>query len=431
MQDARSSRYLMVLNVKFYRMSPTTFAVESAFCDHLRMLKARLGAEAETFCVAGPPMSEAEYERGKSHLGTIDEARESILFCALHNAETGRIAFWMRFLPLAAKMYAQVRDADIVHSSYSHDLFRPVQFVAVLMALWLKKKTVVVIDIDNRNSAWMNYRTGHWTLKSYLLAKYLYDPLRTIQIRIIARFCSLVLLKGRKMVCDFGAGRSSVKYILDAAFSREHIIPAEVLESKIKVVTDASEPLHLVYFGRIVQYKGLICTVQALDRVNRDGSSNWQFHVIGAGDEEAALRSRVQELGLSSQVIFHAPIPFGKALFDVVRTMDILLATPLSEDTPRSALDAMACGVPVLAFDTYYYKDLAEISGAVETVPWPDVDALACRISHLVKDRAPLSRMIGAAVKFSRENTQEIWLDRRVRWTLDLSDSCQRVDVES
>jgi glycosyltransferase involved in cell wall biosynthesis len=416
----------MVLSVKFYRISPSVFAVESAFCDHLRMLKGHLGSAVGTFCVAGPEMSEVEYEQSKSHLGTIDEARESISFCPLYSAGTGRVKFWLRFGSLAARIFIQVRNADIVHSSYSHDLFRPVEVLAILAAIGLGKRTIAVIDIDNRNSAWMNYKSGRWSLKSYLLAKYIYDSLRALQIRVIARYCSLVLLKGRKLVRDYGAGRQSVKYILDAAFSGEHVIPVEALNKKIRSITDTSRPLKLVYFGRLVAYKGIAQAIDALERANRRGVTNWSFHVIGAGEEENELRALVQRYGLSSQVIFHAPIRFGKALFDAVRGMDMLLATPLSEDTPRSALDAMASGVPVLAFDTYYYKDLAEASGAVETVPWSDVELLACRISRLVNDRTLLPRMMDAAVNFARENTQEIWIDRRVRWTLDLVNAQER-----
>ena len=88
-------------------------------------------------------------------------------------------------------------------------------------------------------------------------------------------------------------------------------------------------------------------------------------------------------------------------------------------DCASSALDAMACGIPILAFDTDYYADLAE-SGAVDLVPWPSVEHLAARIAHHARDKRGLAPMAEAGVAFARANTQEIWLRSRSQWTLDL-----------
>src|SRR3569832_542699 len=98
---------------------------------------------------------------------------------------------------------------------------------------------------------------------------------------------------------------------------------------------------------------------------------------------------------------------------------DLMLATPLSEDTPRSAFAALSAGLPIAAFDLSYYQDL-ESSGAVVTVPWPDVGALAGAIQRLDGDRALMQRMVGQAVEFAHANTQAVWMDRRMRWTWDV-----------
>ncbi len=75
----------------------------------------------------------------------------------------------------------------------------------------------------------------------------------------------------------------------------------------------------------------------------------------------------------------------------------------------------MARGIPILAFDTYYYRDLS-VSGAVETVPWLSTDAFAAAIKRHCKDRR-LATMIERGIDFAKRNTQEIWLERRVKWT--------------
>ena len=81
-------------------------------------------------------------------------------------------------------------------------------------------------------------------------------------------------------------------------------------------------------------------------------------------------------------------------------------------------MDAMAAGIPYLAFDTYYYRELLE-SQAGQTVPWPEVDSVAKAIVELDADRQRLARMAESAVVFARQNTQEIWLEKRFGWTFN------------
>jgi glycosyltransferase involved in cell wall biosynthesis len=118
-------------------------------------------------------------------------------------------------------------------------------------------------------------------------------------------------------------------------------------------------------------------------------------------------------------VHFHGPVPFD-AVFDLLYQCHVLLAAPLSQDTPRSALDAMASGQAVLAYDTYYYRELVTAGAAVVIVPWLDIEAMARSIADLSQDRERLAGLLRNGVEFARSNTQEVWLDRRVRWTQEL-----------
>jgi hypothetical protein len=119
---------------------------------------------------------------------------------------------------------------------------------------------------------------------------------------------------------------------------------------------------------------------------------------------------------VSGAVRFQDAVPFGPRLFTELRPLHLLLAAPLTEDTPRSALDAMASGIAVLAYATEYYCDLAA-SGAVDLVPWLAVDRMADRIAHFAEDKRRLVPPVEAGLAFARENTQEAWLTRRVQWT--------------
>jgi glycosyltransferase involved in cell wall biosynthesis len=415
-----SGLYLMVLPVPAFSCGDGAFEIESAFAEHLRMLKAVLGPLAETLVIAAPELSSEARAKAATRFARIEPQRDGIHFHPMFPADLGRVAY-LRALPrVLSALYAEVKKADIVHASVSQ-LYRPFEFPALMMASVLGKKTISVTDIDHRQSAWMNLETGRWSRREYWVTRLLHDPFIHIQQVIGARRCSLVLLKGQRMAADYGRGRSNVKYFLDSAFSDDHIIPRDRLDRKLAALAAPGSNLEVIYFGRLVEYKGIDAMLHAVKRAVTQGA-RVRFQVIGAGPAEADLMALAAQLELGPAVAFVGALPFGPPLFERLYDAHVLLAAPLSEDTPRSALDACAMGQAILSYDTYYYRELAELGAPVETVPWRDTDALGDRLVQLDGDRARIAEMIRNGVAFARENTQESWLERRVTWTRALFD---------
>lgn len=414
----RATDYTMVLPVRHRRIDETHVAVESAFAEHLRMMRERIGSAAEQLVIASPGMSVQAYEAGKRGYAVIDEITEKIRFRTLFNEEetlsTGRK---LKLLPSVMRsLHGLTKRSFCIHSGLSWDVWLPFEFTSILFGMVLKRRTVFVVDIDYRNSAYMSYRNGDWSRKSYLACKYVYDTARSLQVWLAARCCSLVLLKGKKMALDFGGGRPNVKAFLDASHSQRNVIPASELQQKLAVVGDKRQPLRLVYFGRLTGYKGIDRCLRAAAQARAAGA-NITLDIIGGGEQAESLRNLARDLGTEAWTTFHGPMPFNQEFFALLYSFHLLLAAPLREDTPRSALDAMAAGIPYLAFDTYYYRELLE-SGAGRVVPWPEVEAMAQMLVHLDKHRDEVSDMVAAAVAFAQLNTQEIWLERRLAWTM-------------
>lgn len=414
--SANDKNYLMVLPVPAYRTGDHQFAIESAFADHLRLLRQKLGPLAPTLVVALPQMSADTYEATKAGLGVIDEQADGIRFAPMYPANIGRLGYLKNFPAIMRALYKEVQQASVVHAGPS-ELFRPYEFASLLLGCALKRKTISVTDIDNRNSAQMNLKSGRWTKRQYLDTILLHKPANRLQQAVAARAFSLVLLKGAKMARDYGNGRPNVKNFLDSAFSAEHIIAADKLEQKCAALNDANTPLELTFFGRLVAYKGIDHMLRALAHAKTLGLQNFRFHIIGGGEEEAALQVLAQTLGLQNEVVFQGSVAFGSPLFERLHNYHLLLAAPLSEDTPRSALDALASGQAIVAYNTYYYEELKAAGAPVITVPWSDEKALGEAIAEAARDRKALAERLRQAVAFARENTQEIWLDRRVEWT--------------
>lgn len=411
--------YLMVLPVAGYPLDGTRFAVESAFAEHLRSLRDHLGPLAEDLVVAGPRMSAEAFEAGKAGLDVLDEASDGIRFRGLFPAGLGRFGYLRRLPGVLRELYRLVKDARVVHAGGS-PLFRPFEFPALLMARLLGRKTVYVVDIDNRESAAMNLRTRSWSRREYWTTRLLHDSVWHLQSFIAVRAFSLVLFKGAGLVRDYGGGRPHVKNFLDSAFGERHTIPAEPLKRKIHALRDPARPVELAYAGRLVPYKGVDHMLRAVAAARSAGAGPLRMHVVGDGPERRALERLGGELGLGEELRFHGTLPFGDELFRRMRDFHLLLAAPLRQDTPRSALDALASGQALVAYDTYYYRELRQAGAPVDTVPWLDVGAMGRVIAGLCADREALAGRLARAVDFARANTQEAWLERRVRWTREI-----------
>ena len=410
--------YLMILPVKYYRLNEDLVALESAFAEHLKSLKKNLFPSFNYIRIGMVEMSLEEYEQKKKGLLEIQEKREGLFFSTLYKSEmlNSRVHKFFNLFPIAHKTKNLVKNCTTLHTGLSSDVFFPVEFIAALWGVLFKKKIIFVVDIDFRNSARMNYETGTWSLKSYILCKYIYDKLRELQIKIAAEKFSLLLLKGEKLTQDFGRGKKWIKNFLDSAFSEENIITDIFLSQKLHELKEPQKPLELVYFGRLTPYKGIDYCIRAVAISCREHGRNIRFHIIGGGEQEEDLKSLAKEMQVEDIVVFHGMLPFNHLFVKKLYSYHLLLAAPLREDTPRSALDALAAGIPILAFDTYYYRDLKN-TGAVVTVPWRSVDQLANKITYYEKNRDLLEEMVLRAVDFASQNSQEKWLARRLEWT--------------
>ncbi len=411
--------YLMVLPVVFYRIDDNTIACESAFTKHLQSLSPMTRVWGEKLIIISPVMSDASYEQCKDHLSTINCEKECIDHIAAFSIDTGRYAYPL-LLPfkIIPTIWKAVKTAKVVHSGPSDDIFKPFEIIALISAVLQKKKSIFVKDIDQRASVDMLYAQKKVTKKSYLLRKYIYDRYIHLQMLFASKYCSLLLLKGQSMADDYGKGRDYVKNFYDTAHDLSFVLDEHELSQKLSLVESGAKKIKLVYFGRIVEYKGIRDMILATQRANEmliDTDTNVSLTIIGAGEQIPELASLIQEQKLTGLVKFVNAIEYGKKLFSELSTYDFLLAAPWREDTPRSVFDSMACGLPIIAYDTYYYKDL-EKTGAVKTVPWLSIDEMADCIIKLKKDLNTQEEMIKSGVQFAKENTQEIWLEKRHKW---------------
>ncbi|SEG60550.1 Glycosyl transferases group 1 [Bryocella elongata] len=392
--------YLMVLPVEHYRLDANHVALESAFAEHLLLLRDRAAALGLRLVVAMRPMSAVAYEQAGSSLATHDAAATGIEVITLESA-SGSFGKTLNTLRAASAQ------AAVVHTGLSFAIRHPTEFAAWLMGWARGRVTIFVVDIDFRGEGRMD---GSACAKPSVFQRFL-----LMQLRLAVSLCSVVLLKGQRFAAEYAKGRTNVHSFLDAAHSAEYLLPGDALAAKVASHDDRTRPLELVYFGRFVERKGIAEMLRTLAATRARGVDA-ELHLYGSGPQRGELMALAAELEIVEHVLWHEPIPYGPELFAAVAKHHLLLGMPLTPDTPRNAIDAMAVGVPFLAFDTEYYRELAA-SGAGSCTAWPDVDQAAARLAELDADRPRLKAMATAAHAFAVANTQESWVARRDAWT--------------
>lgn len=104
-------------------------------------------------------------------------------------------------------------------------------------------------------------------------------------------------------------------------------------------------PPHLLFIGRIVYQKGLDLLVEALSHVMH---LDWDLTIVGDGSFKEFLLSKVDSLNLNERINFlgwHQKVE----LLPLLAKSNIFVNPSRHEGMPNAVLEAMACGLPIIA----------------------------------------------------------------------------------
>lgn len=93
-------------------------------------------------------------------------------------------------------------------------------------------------------------------------------------------------------------------------------------------------------------YKGQSYIIRAIARLNRQGLQ-YHYHLYGGGNPQRLI-DLVHELGVEQYVHFHGLVSHEK-IMECIKSMDIYAQPSLTEGLPRSVIEAMSVGLPVMA----------------------------------------------------------------------------------
>jgi len=164
------------------------------------------------------------------------------------------------------------------------------------------------------------------------------------------------------------------------------------------------DPL-LLYVGRLQPIKGLETLLEAMTRLDGDST----LLIIGGDQDEpenghaAYLRERVAALGLGQRVRFLGAQPQHRLrLFYAAAEATVLPS--YYESFGMVALEAMACGSPVVASRVGGLTTTVQDGVTGHLVPEGDPPALAARLARLLHDGPERERLGRAATRWAVEH---------------------------
>lgn len=167
------------------------------------------------------------------------------------------------------------------------------------------------------------------------------------------------------------------------------LLASEPLDAK------PGDPLHIVYLGRLAANKGIFETLEAAAMLVVDGR-NFLLTFAGSGPDEAGLKARAAELGLSDRVHFAGPL-FGEDKDRLWRSAHVFsFPTFHVEGLPYALLEAMAAGAVPVTTHVGAIPDVMQDGVHGLLVEAKDAKGLAQAIARLDDDRTLLSRMAEA-----------------------------------
>jgi N-acetyl-alpha-D-glucosaminyl L-malate synthase BshA len=148
----------------------------------------------------------------------------------------------------------------------------------------------------------------------------------------------------------------------------------------------------LIHVSNFRPVKRVPDVVRVFERVQRELPA--VLLMVGDGPERSAAQALARRLGVDARVRF---LGRHDAVEEILGIADVFLLPSELESFGLSALEAMACGVPVVGSDAGGLPEVVEEGRTGYLLPVGDVDGMAARCLELLRDDALRRRMGEAA----------------------------------
>jgi glycosyltransferase involved in cell wall biosynthesis len=166
-----------------------------------------------------------------------------------------------------------------------------------------------------------------------------------------------------------------------------------------------SSTLHLVTVGRLSPEKNFQAIIQSLTIIRRN-LTDVTLDIVGDGENRFFLERLASDLGVQEKVIFHGNVSHESVL-RILSNSHLFVFPTIREGFPKAVLEAMACGLPVVATNVSAIPQLIQDCGVI--LNGTGADEVANGILAIINDPSQLIEMSNIARRRASSFTLENW----------------------
>ena len=169
----------------------------------------------------------------------------------------------------------------------------------------------------------------------------------------------------------------------------------DILESRVNKIKSSNNTYKIGLIGSLnVKYKGQDTAIKAISLLKN--KFNIELHFLGSGDKENWI-DLIKQYGVENRVFFDGTLPSGDPVYNWLDNMDIYLQPSLTEGLPRSVIEAMSRGCPVIGTEAGGIPGLLQKELVIKKKNYKD---LAIKIEKILNDKKMME-------KIAKENFEE------------------------
>ena len=146
-----------------------------------------------------------------------------------------------------------------------------------------------------------------------------------------------------------------------------------------------SARLRVGFAGRLVEYKGWRVVLQLAEMLPKT-----HFLIAGSGADAAKIASEIEQNGLQERVVL---LGYVQNMETFYHQIDLLIIPSAREAFGLVQIEAQACGVPVVVFDSEAAQEIHG-DGSSVLVPNGDIAMLARKVEELQADNTFYQKMV-------------------------------------
>ena len=230
--------------------------------------------------------------------------------------------------------------------------------------------------------------------KAANIKEFVYRFLSKLFIRFDSSKAKVIRVMNRRQVPNF---------LIKAGVPREKIIyiPAIYVDTEIFKPMNLHKEYDLIFVGRLENNKRINLLLQAAGKLKVQ-SGKLKVLIVGDGPLKENLKLKIKNLKLQDNVLLYGWAKDSQEVAELLNKSKILVMPSYNEGGPRVVLEAMACGVPVLATSVGIVPDIINDRESGRIINWSAED-IAIKAGELLSNTEEYNKYRQAGLEIIKQ----------------------------